>query len=258
MHKNGRKFIPLNLVEDTYPSLLNDTNAMNLILCRNVLMYFTPGQVGKVVQKLAHALTAGGWLAVSPCEASCVTAPGLFPCGIPAVSLFRCGAIEQEKSEEVVPKGYIPSAGSTDTSRRGRPALIPANEYEKRARELANQGKLEEALIWCGQALAINPLEPMCHYLRASILSEQGNVAEAARAFHRCISIFPDFVLAHFAMGNIVRQQHKIHDACRHYSAALRLLRQCKPGDIVPHSEGLTVGRLMDTISTMMEVDTSP
>ena len=33
----------LNLAEDVYPSLVNNTNAMDVVLCRNVLMYFTPG-----------------------------------------------------------------------------------------------------------------------------------------------------------------------------------------------------------------------
>ena len=31
----------LNLVEDVFPSLTNNTNAMDIIFCRNVLMYFT-------------------------------------------------------------------------------------------------------------------------------------------------------------------------------------------------------------------------
>ena len=34
----------LNLAEDVYPSLVNNTNAMDVVLCRNVLMYFTPEQ----------------------------------------------------------------------------------------------------------------------------------------------------------------------------------------------------------------------
>jgi chemotaxis protein methyltransferase CheR len=40
-------FAPLNLVEDVYPSLLNNTNAMDIIFCRNVLMYFAPEQINR-------------------------------------------------------------------------------------------------------------------------------------------------------------------------------------------------------------------
>ena len=61
-------FAQLNLVEDVYPSLATDTNAMDVIFCRNVLMYFTPAQARKVVRNLRHALVDGGWLVVSPSE----------------------------------------------------------------------------------------------------------------------------------------------------------------------------------------------
>jgi chemotaxis protein methyltransferase CheR len=63
-------FAGLNLATDTYPSLLNNTNAMDIILCRNVLMYFKPERAQKVVENFRHALLPGGWLLVSPCEVS--------------------------------------------------------------------------------------------------------------------------------------------------------------------------------------------
>ncbi|HEY6872704.1 MAG TPA: CheR family methyltransferase [Geobacteraceae bacterium] len=61
-------FAPLNLAEDPYPSLSNNTNAMDVIFCRNVLMYFAPEHARRVVEKLHHSLVPDGWLAVSPCE----------------------------------------------------------------------------------------------------------------------------------------------------------------------------------------------
>ncbi len=61
-------FRMLNLAEDTYPSLFSNTNAMDLVFCRNVLMYFSPQVMRKVVESLSRSLTAGGWLIVSPTE----------------------------------------------------------------------------------------------------------------------------------------------------------------------------------------------
>jgi chemotaxis protein methyltransferase CheR len=63
-------FAPLNLATDGYPSLHNNTNAIDIIFCRNVLMYLTTRQVEQIVEKFRHALVDGGWLAVSPCETS--------------------------------------------------------------------------------------------------------------------------------------------------------------------------------------------
>jgi chemotaxis protein methyltransferase CheR len=59
-----------NLAEDTYPSLLNNTNAMDIIFCRNVLMYFGQERARKVIYNFYCALVNGGWLIVSPCEIS--------------------------------------------------------------------------------------------------------------------------------------------------------------------------------------------
>ncbi|MCK4359953.1 MAG: chemotaxis protein CheR [Candidatus Cloacimonetes bacterium] len=59
-----------NLAEDTFPSLLNNTNAMDIIFCRNVMMYFTSELARKVIKNLYRSLVDGGWLIVSPSETS--------------------------------------------------------------------------------------------------------------------------------------------------------------------------------------------
>ena len=63
-------FSHLNLAEDAYPSLSNNTNAMDVIFCRNVLMYFAPAWQKKVAVNLHRSLVEGGWLMVSPSEVS--------------------------------------------------------------------------------------------------------------------------------------------------------------------------------------------
>lgn len=68
--RNMVKFFYLNLADYNYPSLLTNTNAMDIILCRNVLMYFKPETVQKVTGKFYKCLLDGGWLLVSQCETS--------------------------------------------------------------------------------------------------------------------------------------------------------------------------------------------
>lgn len=60
----------LNLAEDSYPSLLNNTNAMDIIICRNVLMYFTQPHTKKVIKGFYQSLVENGWVIVSPTETS--------------------------------------------------------------------------------------------------------------------------------------------------------------------------------------------
>ncbi|HBA88565.1 MAG TPA: chemotaxis protein CheR [Geobacter sp.] len=64
------KFSNINLVEDCFPSLVTDTNAIDVIFCRNVLMYFAPQLAARVVERFRRCLFDDGWLFVSPCETS--------------------------------------------------------------------------------------------------------------------------------------------------------------------------------------------
>lgn len=52
----------LNLNDDTYPAIFNGTNAQDLILCRNVLIYFGSEHIDRLMQKLRNSLVPGGYL----------------------------------------------------------------------------------------------------------------------------------------------------------------------------------------------------
>ena len=56
------KFMYLNLNDDTYPSLLNGTSTQDLILCRNVLIYFDRECVAEIMKKLSVSLAENGYL----------------------------------------------------------------------------------------------------------------------------------------------------------------------------------------------------
>jgi chemotaxis protein methyltransferase CheR len=68
--RNLVTFAQLNLVEDAYPSLANNTAEMDLILCRNVLIYFNEATTRDVVGRLHGSLVEGGWLIVGHAEPS--------------------------------------------------------------------------------------------------------------------------------------------------------------------------------------------
>jgi chemotaxis protein methyltransferase CheR len=107
-------FSYLNLAEDVYPSLENNTNAMDLIFCRNVLMYFTAERMKKAILNFHRSLVDTGWLFVSPTE----TSPELFsefcPVQFPGATLYQKGEgrpprmafpqpVEAASSAEAVP-----------------------------------------------------------------------------------------------------------------------------------------------------------
>jgi len=61
-------FSRLNLVSDHYPLTSNKTNDMDVIFCRNVLMYFAPKTICEISQRFHMALKNNGWLITSQVE----------------------------------------------------------------------------------------------------------------------------------------------------------------------------------------------
>ena len=119
------------------------------------------------------------------------------------------------------------------------------------ARALANQGRLADALVWCDRWVAADKMDPAGHYLRAVVLLEHGRPDDARRSLQRALYLDPNFVLAHFALGNLARSRGKDDEAGRHFANALPLLARLLPDDLLPESDGLTAGRLTETITTV-------
>jgi chemotaxis protein methyltransferase CheR len=57
-----------NLAEDSYPSPANQTNNLDLILCRNVAIYLPMSLIHDMINRFYQCLSEGGWLMVGPSE----------------------------------------------------------------------------------------------------------------------------------------------------------------------------------------------
>lgn len=300
-------FAHLNLVDDLYPSLATDTNAMDVVLCRNVLMYFTPHQINKVIERIRLCLVVGGTLCVSPTEASAVYFPGwvqrshgglsfyekpgeglqesmppgelksewpegrypaaqsdiLRPASPPVLELLQGRAVTHQ--EPPTPLSYEAALAHFQAGRYvsatdmllalAEPAKKQAEIFGLLARSLGNQGRLTEALEWCDLWIASDKMNRASHYLRAMVLMESGDHVQARISFRKALYLDPDFVLAHFALGHLALGAHRHRDAGRHFSQATRLLQELPHDHLLPESEGLTAGRLMETIASLVPED---
>jgi chemotaxis protein methyltransferase CheR len=57
-----------NLVEHPYPSIVHGLAALDLIVCRNVMIYFDWPVIERIVRQFRASLVDGGWLAVGHAE----------------------------------------------------------------------------------------------------------------------------------------------------------------------------------------------
>jgi chemotaxis protein methyltransferase CheR len=238
------KFAPLNLALDPVPSLSSDTNAMDVILCRNLLIYFSPQQTANLIAKLHLALCNEGWLAVSPSECS----QQLFS---RFVTVNHSGAILYRKSNAPPPVPTYepmvvpPPVPATPLPVPPPPIAEPAPSASEMTRTLANEGRLREALTWSERWIASDKLDASAHYMHAMVQQELGKLPEACASLKRALYLQPDFVLAHVALGNL-------EDGGKHFENALRLLRKLPPRDVVPASDGMTAGRLTEIVTALM------
>lgn len=258
----------LNLADDSYPSLASNTFATDLIFCRNVLMYFSAAQAEAVVARLHRALRPGGWLVVTPAEMSSALFSSFTPVAFDDVTLYRkdapATALPQGAPTPVpVPAPLAMAHRAAPQPRPDRPppaertpARAPAGPPEalaraplQAARDCANQGRFDEALAWCQQAIAADKLNPVAYYLLATIEQEQAQADAATQSLARALYLDPDFILAHFALGGLRRAQGRAGEAARHFGRALVLLQACPADESVPESEGQHAGRLAEVIA---------
>jgi chemotaxis protein methyltransferase CheR len=252
------RFDHLNLAEEVYPSPATRTDAIDVIFCRNVLMYLTPDHQGRVVAALHRCLADGGYLFVNPAEAS----PFLFSLfdmeTVGGVTLYRRASPPGRGESPPEPVAEAPASPPVSPTASDRPAtptrpVAPKNAPPREdllllARAQADRGRLEEALEACRDALAVGRTDPAAHYLHATICSELGRVEDAIAALGKALYLDQDFILAHHALGGLYGRLGKKRESRRHLQVALDLLSARDRQEIVPGSEGMTCGRLVETV----------
>ena len=266
-------FAPLNLAEDGYPAVVTNTSAMDVILCRNVLMYFTREAQRATAARLQRALVSEGWLAVSPAEASADLFRPLVPANFAGAIFYRkepasvAPLLPSWKPETVLPKlqdplPFVYTSGDLVTP----PSLVTPSLEERakappdmtsdlqRAQALADQGKLEAARELCEAALARDRLDPEAHLLLAAICHEQGEILAALEALRRAIYLAPDSAPAHFLLGSLLLQQRQRKRGRRSMETIVSLLNSVPRDEAVAGGDSLTAGRLLETARAYLEL----
>jgi chemotaxis protein methyltransferase CheR len=269
------QFAHMNLAQDGFSSATINTGSMDVIFCRNVLIYFTAAHARQLVENLRRSLVDEGWLVVSPSECSQVLFSQFVAVNFPGSILYRKGSAEEMSSLKWAPQSFDaaesaatafapPQPPVTPLANVAVPEMLPAppeilpGETESsqtlslQARTLANQGRHADALVWCERWIDANKIDAAAHYVHATVLQEMGERETARRSLQRAVYLQPDFALAHFVLGNFARADARPAEAHRHFANALHVLRDCPPDALLPESDGLTAGRLVEILTSLL------
>ena len=85
------------------------------------------------------------------------------------------------------------------------------------------QGKLDEAVRWCSEALKLMPTCAEAHNNMGTILERQGKLDEALGSYWEAIRYKPGFAEAHSNLANVLWGQGKFDESMQHYEEALRI-----------------------------------
>ena len=244
LHKEMVTFSYHNLMSDLYPSLTNNTNAMDVILCRNVLMYFSPDVQKKVVGNLRRCLVDGGWLIVSPSELSCVLFSDFTAVSGSGVTIYRKDAVcrvgeqvsgvrdqataffpsisDARPQPPELPTADLPTAG-LKTPISDRPLAPAPRDPLGEARSLYVQGCYPEAIekILASPELPGDDAKAM--QLLARAFANQGKLAEALLWCEKAVALAKLDPGCHYLLAVALQEQGRTEEAAASLKRALYL-----------------------------------
>jgi chemotaxis protein methyltransferase CheR len=257
-------FFRLNLAEDWYPLPSARISNIDLILCRNVLIYFDEQIVRAVARRLFNSLAGGGWLltaAADPLLAEyapfevIVTKAGLMyrrpPCSTSSKPLATIEVQEVESD---------PARRETENDRAANDSLKPAhdtfikedsataaviaatrmNQAEacaSRIHALANVGDPEAAIL-AQQAIDRYPLCPELYYLLAHLRLLDDDHNQAILLLRKAIYLAPSLIMAHFMLGSLLQRIGDRTGAERYFRNAMELAEARPFEEVVPMTDG--------------------
>lgn len=216
----------LNLVEDVYPSLHTNTNGIDLILCRNVLMYFRPETARGVVARLHSALTDGGWLVVGQSEPSQEVFRGFEARNLPGTVVYRKAVPwEQEANASDSEDNWRTSAVAdtlTDGPPRPSPDLpctgslvpqppaavqgTPKADRRAEAMSLIEAGRLDEARRQLEAVAASDTHDPEPPYVLAKVHANRLELEAAEQWIDVALSRDPLHAPSHYLRGLVLQE----------------------------------------------------
>jgi len=127
------KFSYLNLVTDPFPALMNHTSNLDMILCRNVFIYFDREAIAQIISKFTSCLVLGGHLVVGASDPVTLENKGLVYTNIGGTGYFRRsdGQVQQSVSSHNKIRSSAGSALSTRSQLKPAFKSRPADRKAK-------------------------------------------------------------------------------------------------------------------------------
>jgi len=218
-----------NLIHDPFPP--PGETRFDLILCRNVLIYFEPALARQVTELLGGSLRPGGTVMLGAADVLQVSPART---GGPRPSLgTQARTAVHERAPALVrgpaPKAprqarRVPPSGPLPTGQR----VLTRDQRLTATLTAAAAGDRSEALEHAASLVEAHPLDADAHFLYGLVALEAGEPAKARDALRQALVADPAFCIAAFTLG---RAYDALGDAAAARRAYLQALRTLDPND---------------------------
>ncbi len=292
--RNKVEFSYLNLNDNTYPSIFNGTNAQDLILCRNVLIYFDEENIKHIMKKMSASLVEDGYLLLGASDPmivknldlaliknslyihkkhgkkdiliegkrkikSLLTKPEPLKY-IKRKSFSKANDAELNQTSDITQEIVL----SLINHGRWQEALKAIDNYKKnkmdafilnaKATVLANLGNVEDAIKLCEESINIDPINIQTHFILAMSLVELNNVKSAEEELRKVIFLDKNFVQAHFQLGLLLLRIKKHDMGIKCLQNALMIAKSADQAQPVSGFNELNYGKLTEILQREIEL----
>lgn len=260
----------LSLLDGTSPLQFTE---FDLVLCRNVLIYFHPATVIGIVESLKNTLRDGGWMLLGHAEPNPGFASFLQVINLPGTTAYRRGPIAEPSAGSpreriLAPSEPPPSLAVRQTLPRhpARKPLAPPPAVDRpplalpslpdtlpdtllaEIRALADAGQFGDAEKLCRKALADEPLNPVLHYFEGLIAQAMERLRMAEEAFRRSIYLDKSFAMAHYHLGLLLLADGRDGAGRRSLANAARIVSHLPGPTVLDEADGLTAQEMRDLV----------
>ncbi|MEE1656136.1 CheR family methyltransferase [Microvirga sp. CF3062] len=258
----------LSLLDGTSPLELTD---FDLILCRNVLIYFHPDTVTQIVGALRDRLDDDGWMLLGHAEPNPVFSTMLQTLNLPGTVAYRRGASDallpapaplQSKTTLQDWKPLLPEPRSAASAQRtalprlttilqkASPLPVPqeAGDLLGDIRTRANAGDFAAAADLCRKALTKEPLSAALHFYHGLILRALRHPEEAEKSFLKSLYLDKNFAMAHYHLGLLLLAEGKSTPGRRSLTHAAQSVAASADDCPLNEGDGVTARELRELV----------
>jgi chemotaxis protein methyltransferase CheR len=250
-YKQSVSFQYHNLVQHSFPSLLNNLLGFDLIVCRNVMIYFGPDLMQRMIRQFHDCLVPDGWLLVGPSEPNMTYFSSFRTVTAPGVTLYQKLVAQVVNLRHFLnrPPWDEPDAVSEPIDNQPQDTILPHKPTLADVRRHADGGAWDEAARCCEQLLQKDNLRSATHFHHALVLQQMGRRDEAERSLRRAIYLDRQSVLAHYYLGILLQSRGE-----RSLENALEILRSRSDAEVFADADGISVAELRKLATMHLEI----